>query len=462
MRFLAPCLAAAVGFAAAPLHAQEQPASAAGQEALAILREAIEVPTVEGRGQVPVMAEKLTRRLVEAGFAATDVRFVPMGETGYLTARYPGRDASAKPIVVLAHMDVVEAKPEDWERDPFTAVVEDGFIFGRGAIDNKGDLAMVTAAALGLMREGWQPSRDIVLVFTGDEETQMATTAAAAQALKNAALVLNADAGGGELAENGEPFVYTVQAGEKTYADYRLTLTDAGGHSSRPDDTNPIADLSAAILAVAQYRFPPQLSPLTKAYLEGSAANAEPEIAAFMRAYAADPTDTAAAEALSARPEYVGVVRTTCVPTMVQGGHAPNALPQSASANVNCRIFPGTPRAEVQAKLTELVANPANTIEFIDNGTIESLESPLQPEIMAAIEAAITERAPGLTIVPGMSAGATDSMHFRALGIPALGISAAFIKPEDEFAHGLNERLPLATLDPGVRQWQTVLRTIAR
>ena len=464
MRCLAPCLAAAaLGLgAAAPLHAQDVPASAAGQEALAILREAIEVPTVEGRGQVPVLAEKLTQRLVEAGFAAEDVRFVPMGETGYLTARYPGRDASAKPIVVLAHMDVVEAKPEDWERDPFIAVVEDGFVFGRGSIDNKGDLAMVTAAVIGLKREGWQPSRDIVLVFTGDEETQMATTAAAAQALKDAALVLNADSGGGELGADGTPFVYTVQAGEKTYADYRLTLTDPGGHSSRPDDTNAIADLSRVIVAIAQYRFPPQLSPLTKAYLEGAAANAAPEIAALMRAYAADPTDMAAAEALSARPEYIGVVRTTCVPTMVQGGHAPNALPQSATANVNCRIFPGTPRSEVQARLTELVANPAITIEFIDNGTIESLESPLQPEIMGAIEAVIAERAPGLAIVPGMSAGATDSMHFRALGIPALGISASFVKPEDEFAHGLNERLPLATLDPGVRQWQTVLRTIAR
>jgi acetylornithine deacetylase/succinyl-diaminopimelate desuccinylase-like protein len=181
-----------------------------------------------------------------------------------------------------------------------------------------------------------------------------------------------------------------------------------------------------------------------------------------MRAFAADPTDAAAAATLSVRPEYVGVVRTTCVPTMVSGGHAPNALPQSASANVNCRIFPGTPRAEVQAQLEAVIGNPGIRMEFIDNGTIESLESPLDPAIMGAVEAAVRERAPGLAIVPGMSAGATDSMHFRALGIPALGISASFIKPEDEFAHGLNERLPVATLDPGVRQWQTLLRTIAR
>jgi carboxypeptidase PM20D1 len=213
---------------------------------------------------------------------------------------------------------------------------------------------------------------------------------------------------------------------------------------------------------VAQHRFPAQLSPLTKAYLEGSAAQAAPGIAAAMRAFAANPNDVEAADMLSARPEYVGVVRTTCVPTMVNGGHAPNALPQSVTANVNCRIFPGTSRAEVQAQLTELIDDPAIGIEFIDNGTIESLESPLEPSIMSAVEAAVHERVPGLAIVPGMSAGATDSMHFRARGIPALGVSASFIRPEDEFAHGLNERLPLATLDPGVRQWETLLKTIAR
>ena len=436
----------------------DMPDTPAGRMALEILQEAIAVPTVEGRGQVPVLAEKLTQRLIAAGFASEDVTFTPLGETGYLTARYPGRDRAAKPIVVLAHMDVVEARPEDWERDPFTPVVEDGFVFGRGAIDNKGDLAMVTAAAIDLKRQGWVPARDIVLLFTGDEETRMATTQAGAQAL-----VLNADAGGGELGEDSTPFVYTVQAGEKTYADYRLTMTDPGGHSSRPGATNAIASMSAALLKIAQHRFPPQLSPLTKAYLEGSAGQqADPEIAAAMRAFAADATDSAAADALSARSEYIGVVRTTCVPTMVDGGHAPNALPQSVSANVNCRIFPGTPRAEVQQALAEIVDDPTITIEFRDNGTIESLESPLDPQIMSALEAAVHERAPELAIVPGMSAGATDSMHFRSQGIPALGVSASFVRPEDEFAHGLNERLPLATLDPGVRQWETLLQTIAR
>ncbi len=462
-KLIASSLVVPALLASVAAHAQSgEPTTPAGKEALEILKEAIEVPTVAGRGQVPVLAEKLKARMIAAGFKAEDVTFTPVGETGYFTARYPGRDRKAKPYVVIAHLDVVEAKPSDWERDPFKAVVENGYVFGRGAVDNKGDVAMVVAAVEKLKREGWVPARDIVLGFTGDEETQMVTTKAMAEALSNAALVLNADSGGGELTSDGKPFIYQVQAGEKTYGDFVLKLTDPGGHSSRPGSSNPIATMGTALAKIWDYKFPTKISPLTKAYLEGSAAKAPADIAPAMRAYAANPTDAAAITALSARPEYVGQIRTTCVPTMVNGGHAPNALPQSVQANVNCRIFPGTTRAEVQKTLGDIIANPAISVAFKDNGTLESIESPLEPKIMAAIRKAIDQRAPGLAIVPSMSAGATDSMHFRAKGIPALAISAIFIRSEDEFAHGLNERLPLATLDPGVKQWETVLKTIAK
>lgn len=438
------------------------PVSAGGKEALAILKEAIEVPTVAGRGQVPVLAAKLKARLLAAGFAESDVQFTPVGETGYLTARYPGRDPNAKPYAVIGHMDVVEARPEDWERDPFKAIVEGGYVFGRGSLDNKGDVSMVVAALIELKRAGWVPSRDIVLGLSGDEETQMNTTRAMSEALSNAALVLNDDAGGGELTTDGKPFVYQVQAGEKTYADYVLKITDPGGHSSRPGATNAIAAMSAALGKIWAYRFPVQLSPLTKAYLEGSAPHAPADVAPAMRTFAAEPTDGAAAATLSARPEYVGVIRTTCVPTMVEGGHARNALPQSVTANVNCRIFPGTTRAQVKARLEEVIADPKITVTFRDNGTLESIESPLRKEVMSAIGKAVHQRAPGVAIVPAMSAGATDSMHFRSKGIPAFGVSATFIRSEDEFAHGLNERLPLATLDAGVKQWETLLRELAK
>lgn len=441
--------------------ARDLPSTSAGAEALEILKEAIEVPTVLGRGKVPELADKLAARFLAGGFAVDDVRFVPMDETGYFTARYPGRDPGAKPIVLLVHMDVVEALREDWERDPFVAVVEDGFVFGRGSSDNKADIAMITATLLKLRREGWAPARDVVLLATGDEETRMDTARAAAEVLRDAELVLNGDGGGGILDEAGKPIVYGIQAAEKTYADIRLTATDPGGHSSAPDDSNPIVSVSAALARIAAYRFPAQISPLTRVYWARAAENAAPEIAGAMRAFAADPSDEEAANSLSARPEFIGIVRTTCVPTQVSGGHAPNALPQSAVANVNCRIFPGTSRAETMQVLEELVADPAITFELEEDGSIESPESPLRDDLLAAVQAAMDDRAPGITIVPSMSAGATDSMFFRARGVPAFGVSAVFIRPQDRFAHGLNERVPVATLDPGVRQWETMLRALA-
>ncbi|WP_374411452.1 M20/M25/M40 family metallo-hydrolase [Novosphingobium colocasiae] len=445
-----------------PAYAADEPTTPAGREALDILKEAVAVPTVIGRGQVPVLAEKLRARLIAGGFAADDVRFVPVGETGYLTARYPGRDRKAKPLVVIGHMDVVEANPADWERDPFTPIVEGGYIFGRGTNDMKGDLAMIVAAAIDLKRKGWVPAHDVVLAFSGDEETAMATTKAMAQALSGAGLVLNGDAGGGELGKDGKAYVYSIQAGEKTYADYTLTLTDPGGHSSRPGATNPIAAMGTALAKVWANRFAPQVSPLTKAYLEGTAPRAPADLAGAMRAFAANPGDAAAVETLSASPAYVGVIRTTCVPTQITGGHAPNALPQRVTANVNCRIFPGTSRQDIEAQLRKIIADPQITIAFRDNGTLESRESPLDKRVLAAVTKAVRARVPGLAIVPSMSAGATDSMHFRALGIPSYGVSATFMDPDDDFSHGLNERLPLATIDPGVAQWEALLQAMAK
>lgn len=438
------------------------PTTAGGREALDILKEAVAIPTVAGRGQVPVLAEKIKARLLAAGFKADEVSFTPVGETGYLVARYPGRDRKAKPTLIIAHMDVVEAKAEDWERDPFTPIVENGYLFGRGSLDNKAGISMSLAAVMKLRREGWVPAHDLVLAFSGDEETAMKSTAAMAEALSNADLVLNADSGSGELDTEGKPFVYSVQAGEKTYGDFRFTVSDPGGHSSRPGATNAIDAMSKAMEKVWAYHFPVQLSPLTKAYLEGSAPHAPADFAGAMRAFAANPADEAAIATLSSRPDYVGIIRTTCVPTMIKGGHAPNALPQSVEANINCRIFPGTAREDVRKQLAEVIGNPAVSIEIVDDGTLDSFESPLRKDVMGAIDKAVHERAPGLAIVPGMSAGATDSMFFRARGIPSFGTSGVFMRGEDEFAHGLNERLPLATLDPGVKQWQTLLTTLLK
>lgn len=440
--------------------AQDAPATPAGREAVALLVDGVKFQTVAGRGQVPAYADYLKAKLVSAGFAPAEVTFVPMGETGYLTARYPGRDRRAKPVVVLAHMDVVAADPKDWTRDPFVPVVENGYVFGRGSLDNKAGLSMTVATLMKLRREKWVPRRDVVLVLTGDEETTMRTTKAAAEAYKDAALVLNADAGGGQLGDDGKPMVYALQAAEKVYGDWHLTITDPGGHSSRPGPDNAIVHLAAAVGRIAAYRFPPQLNEITKASLAGTATMTPGPLGAAMKAFAADPTDSAAADILSADKRYIGQVRTTCVPTMFNGGHAPNALPQRAVANINCRIFPGTPRAAIAAKLTELTADPKIAVTFNDNGTIEAGASPLDPKVVAAVKAAVAQRAPGLLVVPMQEAGATDSMHFRAHGIPSFGVGGVFMKPSDSFAHGLNERVPVATFDPGVVWWETLLKTL--
>ncbi len=453
-------LLAALAFSGAA-QAQDAPTTPAGRHALTLLTRGIAFKTVEGAGQVPAYAAYLKSELVAAGFADSDVRFTPLGETGYLTARVPGRDRAAKPLVLLAHMDVVAADPKDWTRDPFTPVVENGYVYGRGAYDNKADLSVLVATLAKLKRAGWTPRRDVVLLLTGDEETQMRTTAAGAAALANAEMVLNADAGGGKLSEEGsKPEIYGLQAAEKVYGDFTLRATDVGGHSSLPTPANPINRLLRGLGRIADYRFPPQIDDVTRAYLTANAATAPAPLAAAMRAFVANPADQGAVDTLSAVPAYVGQIRTTCVVTQIAGGHAPNALPQAASANVNCRIFPGTSRAAVQAKLTELVRDPAVTVAFRDNGTLEAGASPLRPDVVAAVRRAVQARAPGLAVVPSMLAGATDSMHFRARGIPAYGVASVFIRASDVFAHGLNERLPVATLDPGVVHWETLLRTL--
>lgn len=460
MRMLLATIGATTLLSAVPASAQDMPTTPSGKEALTLLVDGVKFQTVAGRGQVPAYADYLKQRLLSAGFDAADVTFVPMGETGYLTARYPGRDRKAKPTVVLAHMDVVEADPKDWTRDPFTPVVDGGYVFGRGSLDNKAGLSMAVATLMKLKREKWVPRRDVVLVLTGDEETTMRTTHAAAAAFKDAALVLNADAGGGMLGDDGKPMVYGLQAAEKVYGDWHLTITDPGGHSSRPGPDNAIARLAAAVTRIAAYRFPPQQNEITKASLAGTATMTPGPLGAAMKAFAADPNDTAAADILSADKRYVGQVRTTCVPTMFNGGHAPNALPQRAVANINCRIFPGTPRARIEAKLVELTADPKIAVALEDNGTIEAGASPLDPKVVAAVKAAVAQRAPGLLVVPMQEAGATDSMHFRAHGIPSFGVGGVFMKPSDSFAHGLNERVPVATFDPGITWWETLLKTL--
>jgi len=458
LRDLSCSIALAALLLAGPAQAQ---AIDPAQQAQEILTRSVAFRTVKGAGEVPAYAAYLKGVLLEAGFKDADIRIEPMGETAYLTARFAGRNPKLKPIVLLGHMDVVEAKREDWERDPFTPVVEGGYVFGRGALDNKGDVSMLVATLAKLKREGWRPKRDVILALTGDEETDQVTTKRLAKGLRGAELVLNADAGGGQLDAAGQPVVYTLQAAEKTYADYTLTITDPGGHASRPGPSNAIHRMSAALARLAAYRFPVQLSPLTRAYFEAAAPGVGGELGAAMQRFVANPEDADAIATLSANPAYVGQLGTTCVPTQIAGGHAPNALPQRVEVNVNCRIFPGEKVADVTAKLREVLADERVEVRLVLPDTTESTESPLRPDVLAAVRKAVAAQHPGVQLIPAMSPGATDSFWFRAEGVPSYGVAGAFVKPSDDFAHGLNERFPLAAIPGAVAHWETLLRALA-
>jgi carboxypeptidase PM20D1 len=431
-------------------------------QALAILQKSISFRTVEGAGQVPAYAEYLKSVLVEAGFAPEDIVIEPEGETASFVAHYRGTDSKKKPLVVIGHMDVVEARREDWKRDPFTPVIENGYVFGRGSVDNKFGLSMITTTVANLKRSGWKPKRDVILAFSGDEETQMATTRKLASQFKHAELVLNSDAGGGLLSEEGQPVVYGLQAGEKTYADFKLTVTNPGGHSSRPTKPNAIAQLARALDRIDQYQFPAMHNELTLAYFRASLPKLSGPTAAAIERYLANPEDAQAIATLSADPSYVGQLRTTCVPTQIEGGHAPNALPQRAVANVNCRIFPGVKIEDVQQTLAEVAADPQIEVTLVQSGSVASDASPLRKDVMNAVTKAVHARFPGLSIVPSMSAGATDSMHFRAHGVPSYGVSGLFMKDSDEFAHGLDERVPVSAIDGALAHWESLLKSLAR
>ncbi len=430
------------------------------RDATELLAQLVGTPTVVGRGQVPVLAEALAKRLVAGGFAAEDVQVAPMGETAYLTARYRGTGAK-RPMLISNHMDVVEARREDWKRDPFTLATADGYHFGRGVSDNKFDIAMVVQTLLRLKQEGFTPSRDIILVFSGDEETAMKTTAALAQLHPDAEFLINGDGGGGTLDSGHRPLTYSLQTAEKSYASYTLTVTNAGGHSSRPRPDNAIYQLADALKRVQAYAFPVMHTETTRGFFDFTGKQRGDALGAAMRRFAADPTDAAAIAEIATDPGYNANLRTTCVATLLQGGHAENALPQKAVATVNCRIFPGVAVESVRATLAEVVADPAVAVAVVDE-PFSSDASPLREDVQRAVRKAVDANFPGLPVVPEMSNGATDSQYFRAAGIPSYGASGLYMRDEDGYAHGLDERVPVSAVPRGLKHWHTLLTELAK
>jgi acetylornithine deacetylase/succinyl-diaminopimelate desuccinylase-like protein len=433
-------------------------------QALDLARQAIALRSVRGPGnQTPQVAALYKAALVAGGFADGDVEITPVDDTAYLIARWHGSDPKLKPLVISGHMDVVEAKPADWQRDPFKPVVENGYLYGRGATDMKLDGTIAIAALIELRREGYKPRRDIVIEFSGDEETVMKTSAMIADRLADADLVLNIDGGGGKLDEaHGEPLFFTWQGAEKTYADFELSVTNPGGHSSAPRPLNAINQLAAALVRIGHYQFKPELSDLTRAYFVQAAKYEEPAIAAAMRAFAADPTDKAAIATLTANYETVGKIGTTCVSTMVNGGHALNALPQRATANINCRIFPGHKPADIMAELQRVADEPAVTFKDVTEGSVPNDASPMRPDFIAAVTKAMGKVRPGVPVFPSMASGASDSMWFRYHHVPSYGASPTFIKDSDDFSHGLNERTPVSNIAPGITYYLSLFTDLSK
>lgn len=436
----------------------------ADAEALDLAKKAIALRSVEGPGnKTPEVAELYKAALVAGGFAAKDIEITPVDDTAYLIATWPGSDPSLKPLVISGHMDVVEAKPSDWQRDPFTPVVENGYLYGRGATDMKLDGTIAIAALNELRREGYKPRRTIVIEFSGDEETRMKTSEIIADKLKNAELVLNIDGGGGVLDEKtGKPKYWTWQGAEKTYADFEMTVTNPGGHSSAPRTVNAIVEMSQALEKVGSYHFKPELSDLTREALSKAADYEEPETGAALKAFVANPNDEKALAVLRANPATVGRIGTTCVPTMVSGGHALNALPQKVTANINCRIFPGHTRDAIMKELAQVVGDSGVTFKDVTEGSVATDASPMRPDFIGAVNRAMSKTYPGVPVFPAQASGASDSMRFRHVGVASYGASPTFIKESEDFSHGLNERTPISNIAPGISYYLSLFTDLSK
>ncbi|MEA3035579.1 MAG: hypothetical protein QOH04_1344 [Sphingomonadales bacterium] len=450
----------------------QPPADPWHARALEIYRHAIEVPTVEGRGRVPELAQYLADQYKGAGWAEGDIHVLPYdgnpgNHTAALIVRWPAAKPSGrKPILLMAHMDVVEAKPEDWSPglDPFKFVEKDGYFYGRGTSDIKEGVTAVTTALLKLRASGFKPTRDIVVLFTGDEETSGNGARLAATEWRkwtDADLALNSDGGGGGFSRDGRPLGFTLQTAEKTYSMYSFTVRNPGGHSSKPRPDNAIYQLAHALERLETYRFTPMLNETTRAYFGVREKSESGPLGDAMRRWLANPDDGAAADFIEADPGEVGLTRTRCVATRLEGGHADNALPQLARATINCRIMPGTEPAAIRDELERVVADTNVKVERTDNQAM-SLASPLRPDVVAAYTAAVHRRHADSPIMPEMSTGASDARPFRVAGIPVYGVDGSWgVIPDDLRAHGRDERLPVKAFYDDVDHWVDMLTMLA-
>jgi acetylornithine deacetylase/succinyl-diaminopimelate desuccinylase-like protein len=437
-----------------------------------IFKQLIEINTTDSVGSTTVAAQAMAQRLLEAGFPKADVVVLgPNDRKGNMVARYRGRPGSAlKPILIIGHLDVVEAQRQDWTTDPFQFIEKDGYFYGRGTQDMKDSDAIAVTDFIRMKKEGFVPDRDIILALTADEEGGKSN--GVAWLLKNhrdlidAEFALNPDAG---VVRPDKPLIVGFEATEKLYADYQVLATNPGGHSSLPTADNAIYHVADALAVLQKSPFPFELNPVTREYFAQMAKIETAQTAADMRAILATPPDPKAVERLSQDTHSNSIMRTTCVATMLSGGHAPNALPGRAEANVNCRIFPGHSQEEIRLSLVKLFNDPKLSVryrsdsgELMDHGSDRKAMAPppLRDDVMNSLRAVAGKLWPGVTVLPIMEPGASDSIHTVNAGIPSYGICGVAIEREDDRAHGRDERVKIEAYYTGVEFYYQFLKAL--
>ncbi|HEX8300821.1 M20/M25/M40 family metallo-hydrolase [Sphingomonas sp.] len=434
------------------------PMGAAAQDAgqarfRSLYQELIETDTSLSKGSCTLAAERMKARLVAAGYPGSQFRVVVPSEfpkQGNLVGEIGGSDANATAILLVAHIDVVEAKREDWQRDPFKLVEENGYFFARGAIDDKAMAAIFVDSLIRYREEKYRPRRTIKLALTCGEETDAVFDGvryllATEPGTLRAGLAIN-EGGKGRLDDQGKPRTFGVQAGEKIYQDFTLVTSGPGGHSARPHGNNPITRLAEGLARIGHHRFPAMPGEVTRSFFARSAPLYPGEKGEAMHVVGRGDDGTALELLSNADPVWNAMIRTTCINTQVAGGHAPNAVPQRAQATVNCRLLPGTNVEAVQKALVEVVADPAIEVVLADAPGPVSPPPPIGPEIMKPIEKLVAEMWPGVPVIPQLSTGATDGRFLMAAGIPTYGVSGIFVDPDGNGTHGLDERVRVKSL----------------
>jgi acetylornithine deacetylase/succinyl-diaminopimelate desuccinylase-like protein len=421
-----------------------------------LYKELVETNTTLSSGSCTLAADRMAARLRAAGMADSQITQFSVPEhprDGGLVAVYPGTDRRLKPMMLLAHIDVVEANRADWTRDPFTLIEENGYFYARGTVDDKAQAAVWTDTLVRMAREHYHPRRTIKLALTCGEETSGAFNGAEwlsknRRDLIDAEFALN-EGGGGRSDGHGHLLVQTLQIGEKAYQDFTLTTTNPGGHASQPVRDNAIYAMADAVAKIREYEFPLQFNDVTRAFFTRAGAMRPDETGRAMIALAANPQDATAQAVVNRDKMLHSMLRTTCVATQIDGGHALNALPQSVTVNVNCRMFPGRTSEETQAALAAAIGNPAVHIEARVKDKPIAIMPPMNPAILGPIDRIAARHFPGIPVIPTMSTGATDAVYFGGVGIPTYGVPGMWGDPDGNGTHGLNERIEARSLYAG-------------